>query len=114
MRISDLSSGVCSSDLPGKPLPFPSILVASEDDPFASIDRSRSMARDWQCRFEDVGECGHINADSKIGHWHEGQRLLERLLEAASNARSEERRVGKECVGTCRSRGSRCHKKKKN
>src|SRR3546814_10949931 len=23
--------------------------------------------------------------------------------------RSEERRVGKECVGTCRSRGSQCH-----
>src|SRR3546814_12441096 len=27
--------------------------------------------------------------------------------------RSEERRVGKECVGTCRSRGSRSHSKKK-
>src|SRR3546814_16823219 len=28
--------------------------------------------------------------------------------------RSEERRVGKECVSTCRIRGSRAHKKKKN
>src|SRR3546814_13616521 len=28
--------------------------------------------------------------------------------------RSEERRVGKECVSTCRSRGSPYHKKKKN
>src|SRR3546814_16709339 len=28
-------------------------------------------------------------------------------------ARSEERRVGKECVSTCRSRGSRYHEKKK-
>src|SRR3546814_20063121 len=28
--------------------------------------------------------------------------------------RSEERRVGKECVRTCRSRGWRYHKKKKN
>src|SRR3546814_13955636 len=27
--------------------------------------------------------------------------------------RSEERRVGKECVSTCRSRGSPCHLKKK-
>src|SRR3546814_12221765 len=27
--------------------------------------------------------------------------------------RSEERRVGKECVSTCRSRWSPCHKKKK-
>src|SRR3546814_11704076 len=28
--------------------------------------------------------------------------------------RSEERRVGKECVSTCRSRWSPCHEKKKN
>src|SRR3546814_12655487 len=28
-------------------------------------------------------------------------------------ARSEERRVGKECVSTCRSRGAQYHKKKK-
>src|SRR6056297_3751972 len=28
--------------------------------------------------------------------------------------RSEERRVGKECVSTCRSRWSPCHSKKKN
>src|SRR3546814_13938386 len=34
-------------------------------------------------------------------------RLTERVL------RSEERRVGKECVSTCRSRGSRYHSKKK-
>src|SRR3546814_11142809 len=29
------------------------------------------------------------------------------------DSRSEERRVGKECVSTCRSRRSPCHKKKK-
>src|SRR3546814_14947263 len=31
-----------------------------------------------------------------------------------TNARSEERRVGKECVSTCRSRWSPYHKKKKH
>src|SRR3546814_15556076 len=31
-----------------------------------------------------------------------------------SRRRSEERRVGKECVSTCRSRWSRYHEKKKN
>src|SRR3546814_19515363 len=36
-------------------------------------------------------------------HWQELDR-----------ARSEERRVGKECVSTCRSRGSPDHEKKKN
>src|SRR3546814_15632781 len=32
----------------------------------------------------------------------------------APNNRSEERRVGKECVSTCRSRGSPYHKQKKH
>src|SRR3546814_11284618 len=37
---------------------------------------------------------------------------LEDLVEAALLERSEERRVGKECVSTCRSRGWPCHTKK--
>src|SRR3546814_20961480 len=44
-------------------------------------------------------------------------RLRPMLLEGASfalGARSEERRVGKECVSTCRSRWSPYHVKKKN
>src|SRR3546814_15147952 len=35
------------------------------------------------------------------------------LMNSALGARSEERRVGKECVSTCRSRWSRFHEKKK-
>src|SRR3546814_14462878 len=38
-------------------------------------------------------------------------RFFDRLVEMA---RSEERRVGKECVSTCRSRWSPYHSKKKN
>src|SRR3546814_13014988 len=37
-----------------------------------------------------------------------------RLVVEAIGHRSEERRVGKECVRTCRSRGSRYHLKKKH
>src|SRR3546814_17309159 len=37
------------------------------------------------------------------------------VMESAVSAQSSaERRVGKECVGTCRSRGAACHKKKNN
>lgn len=64
-------------------LPFPSILVASEDDPYASIQRSFDMARDWGSHFINMGAYGHINAGSGIGLWHEGQRLLDRLIGAA-------------------------------
>src|SRR3546814_17141819 len=46
-----------------------------------------------------------------------GKTLLGRTMEATGNPhdgrRSEERRVGKECVSKCRSRGSPSHEKKK-
>ena len=64
-------------------LPFPSILVASEDDPYATPQRSFDMARDWGSHFVNIGEHGHINAASDLGLWHEGQGLLDRLIGAA-------------------------------
>src|SRR3546814_20145633 len=41
------------------------------------------------------------------------QLMLKRAILAKNNHRSEERRVGKECVSTCRSRWARMHEKKK-
>lgn len=68
---------------PRAPLPFPSILVTSEDDPYASLQRGFDMARDWGSHFVDIGAAGHINADSCLGAWREGQLLVERLIGAA-------------------------------
>src|SRR3546814_13688175 len=42
------------------------------------------------------------------------QRITDRYPETAERFRSEERRVGKECVSTCRSRWSPYHYKKKH
>jgi predicted alpha/beta hydrolase family esterase len=64
-------------------LPFPSILVASEDDPYCSVQRAFDMARDWGSHFVDAGACGHINAASDVGLWRDGQRLLDRLIGVA-------------------------------
>ena len=61
-------------------LPFPSILVASTDDPYACAQRSFDMARDWGSHFVDAGALGHLNAASGIGWWQEGQALLDRLI----------------------------------
>src|SRR3546814_14415448 len=41
------------------------------------------------------------------------QRAIEHALDKCQRIRSEERRVGKECVSTCRSRWSPYHYKKK-
>lgn len=64
-------------------LPFPSIVVVSEDDPYSSVQRGFDMARDWGSHFVNIGACGHINAASGIGLWQEGQRLLDRLIGTA-------------------------------
>lgn len=61
-------------------LPFPSILAASRDDPFAEFGQSRKMARLWGSRFADAGWLGHINAESGIGDWPFGQHLINRLV----------------------------------
>lgn len=64
-------------------LPFPSILVASEDDPYCGLQRAFDVARDWGAHFENAGALGHINAASGLGWWEDGQRLLDRLIGVA-------------------------------
>src|SRR3546814_6557499 len=85
MRISDWSSDVCSSDL-------------------LAIGR---------CGSSHTPDLGH--RQRPLRRDHVGQRLFDRLAfdmpacQARELPRSEERRVGKECVSTCRSRWSAYH-----
>lgn len=61
-------------------LPFPSMLVASRNDPYMKFHRARRLASFWGSSFVDAGAAGHINADSRLGKWHFGRQLLERLV----------------------------------
>ena len=61
-------------------LPFAATLVGSRNDPFCEPDRARALAADWGARWVDLGDAGHINADSGLGDWPEGQVLLEELM----------------------------------
>ncbi len=65
--------------LPLSPLPFPSILVASTDDPYASTAFSEQCAHAWGSRLVFIGAAGHINAASGVGEWEEGKVLLGEL-----------------------------------
>ncbi len=65
--------------LPVAPLGFPAIVVASRDDPWMAIERSRVLADMWEAGFVDAGRIGHINADSGLGAWPEGLALVDRL-----------------------------------
>lgn len=65
-------------------LPFPSVVAASRNDPYARFDRARRLARIWKSRFVDAGWLGHINAESDIHAWPFGQFLLRQLKAAVA------------------------------
>ena len=66
--------------VPETALPFPSILVASRNDPYLTMAQARGLARRWGSRLADAGEAGHINAASDLGDWAFGRLLLNTLL----------------------------------
>jgi hypothetical protein len=61
-------------------LPFQSILVGSQNDPYCTAERAQALAHHWGSQWVDLGAAGHINADSSLGDWPEGQTLLQTLL----------------------------------
>ncbi|WP_025765271.1 RBBP9/YdeN family alpha/beta hydrolase [Dyadobacter tibetensis] len=65
--------------IPSAVLPFKSIVVASTNDMYASLERSTEMASRWGSELINLGEKGHLNAVSGLGDWPEGKSVLERL-----------------------------------
>ncbi len=61
-------------------LPFPALVVASENDPFSDLEQTRALALDWGATLANLGNCGHVNGDSGLGEWAHGHRQLEALL----------------------------------
>src|SRR3546814_19251129 len=96
MRISDWSSDVCSSDLPGDWMKFDigpeSFIVVRGDNGGLHAHYNVCPHRGRQLVRDDMG-----SQNSFTCPFHSWQFDLDR---------SEERRVGKEWVSTCRSRGT--------
>src|SRR3546814_13551306 len=119
MRISDWSSDVCSSDLGALPAKESRVTAKSLGGLVAplvtSAGRSMERPRIILLKREDAGLIGFIAGQEGFDTLD-----VERTVEILNPARalpstaiclkrSEERRVGKECVSTCRSRWSRYH-----
>jgi len=60
-------------------LPFKSIVVASANDYYVTIDRAKLFADSWGSEFVNIGDAGHINVASGFGEWDEGLKLLKQL-----------------------------------
>src|SRR3546814_12453732 len=101
MRISDWSSDVCSSDLqmPALRIFFGGKCMQSDPRPIFPTDHNAPA--EWEVLNALIGEI----YDSVL-HPESWNETLARIT---GTLRSEERRVGKECVSTCRSRWSPYH-----
>jgi hypothetical protein len=62
--------------IPVQPLPFPSIVAASSNDPLGNPERIRALADAWGSRFHDLGAVGHLNPASGYGDWPVADVLL--------------------------------------
>src|SRR3546814_15132199 len=97
MRISDWSSDVCSSDLTLKEIKTTSIRSGNELK--KKVERGRNRLYAFQ------------HDDGGWGWWKNDETdpfmtayVIDGLTLEKKAGRSEERRVGKECVSTCKSR----------
>lgn len=72
--------------IPLERLPFPSLVVCSEDDPLLGVDRGRALAAAWGGERVSIGRAGHIHTAAGFGPWPEGHALLERLQARAAGA----------------------------
>src|SRR3546814_13417469 len=99
MRISDWSSDVCSSDL----IAFRAPAILLGKGPIATGWAGRGPQSALRV-FGPEAEIGvlRIFRDAALNIFYG----VEGRLAVVLRARSEERRVGKECVSTCRSRWS--------
>ena len=70
---------IADRDLPAPPA-VPGLLVASQNDPWMSLERAHYWSQHWQVPLHNAGSVGHINAESGHGLWPEGQQLLVNLL----------------------------------
>lgn len=69
------------SPMPLYRLPFPSVVIASSDDEFVSLERAKYFAGSWGSEWINAGKLGHINSSSGLGNWAFGFSTLKTLMQ---------------------------------
>ena len=68
------------SPIPTDIINFPTIVVASTNDPWVSLERATFFANQWGSKLICIGNAGHINTDSGFGNWQQGLEILNTLV----------------------------------
>ncbi|MDR6819765.1 putative alpha/beta hydrolase family esterase [Neorhizobium sp. 2083] len=75
------------------PLPFPSLVIGSLNDPYMSVPDLERHVNAWGSDLATIGFAGHINIASGFGRWTEGYSFFERLNNGRSDARASDRSI---------------------
>ena len=75
------SDGIGISDsiraqIPIDALPVPSMLIASDNDPWIKLSDAKQWAECWGSQTFTLKDAGHINTSSGFGPWPDGLKLL--------------------------------------
>ncbi|HEX4233363.1 MAG TPA: alpha/beta fold hydrolase [Caldimonas sp.] len=65
--------------VPREPLPFPSIVAVSRDDPLGRFERIEQLGRDWGGKIVDLGFVGHLNPASGYGRWGRAEQFVDEI-----------------------------------
>jgi predicted alpha/beta hydrolase family esterase len=69
-----------------KPLPFKSVVVASQNDHLVTFERATTFATAWKADLVDAGMSGHLGSAANLGVWPLGLLTLGQLLERIGNS----------------------------
>lgn len=75
------SSFVAADD---RPVKVPGLIVCSADDPYCNPKAAKEIVRHWDLPTVNAGALGHINSESGVGEWSQGQTLLSLVLAMAT------------------------------
>lgn len=68
--------------LPHEPLPYPTLMVLSTNDPWLRVTTGLTWAARWGARVAQAGPLGHMNEESGHGPWPEGLEWFQRFRAA--------------------------------
>lgn len=89
---ADVERPLCPEAIAGfapiaqQPLPFPSLIVGSDNDSAASVPRVLTLARFWHSAVVILPKAGHINVKSGHSRWEQGFAHLYRLQQQIDQA----------------------------
>lgn len=70
------SEAAAFADAPRERFRFPSLIVASTNDPYSSLPYTQMRVEQWGSELKMIGAAGHINAQSDLGSWPQGLAIL--------------------------------------